>query len=140
MTVLINLVGEQPFPNLLVTRYEKPEGTVLVSTELTHSVARRLEGLLRSEIAVEHLRMDDPFDIPRIRESLREHLASLSICRARGSARASIAMNPAMETITKLPMSSCPSSSPLMTTCALMWGATSSSPRDRIWEIGSSVP
>lgn len=76
MTVLINLVGEQPVPNLLVTRYEKPEGTVLVSTERTRGVARRLERLLRPEITVEHLEIADPFDIPRIRGVLREHLAS----------------------------------------------------------------
>lgn len=74
MTIMVSLVGEQPIPNLLVVRHERPEGTVLVSTERTRNVAQRLESLLRPQIAVDHLRIADPFDLGQIRDSLREYL------------------------------------------------------------------
>jgi len=74
MTVMISLIGEQPIPNLLVLRHERPKEAVLVSTDHTHAVARRLEDLLRSEIAVDHLTIDDAFDIQKIRETLRKFL------------------------------------------------------------------
>lgn len=46
MTTMVNLIGEQPIPNLLPVRFSRPEQTLLVCTGRTEPVARRLQGLI----------------------------------------------------------------------------------------------
>lgn len=69
MTVMISLIGEQPIPNLLALRHEKPRGAALVSTQLTRHVAERLQGLMQQHTDTFHL-LVDPYDIQSIYKDL----------------------------------------------------------------------
>ena len=70
MTVMVSLIGEQPIPNLLVLRHEKPEKAVLVFTDLTKPVAERLQNLVEKDTKADCL-LVDPYDIRSIYEGLR---------------------------------------------------------------------
>jgi len=71
MSVMISLIGEQPIPNLLVLRHEKPEEAVLVFTDRTKPVAERLQKLLEQDTK-SYLLHSDPYDIRAIYENLNE--------------------------------------------------------------------
>ncbi len=73
--VLISLIGEQPVPNLLPIYHLKPEEVILVYTNFTQQVFKRLKRLLKPAISVnppkeEENQSVDPYDIPRIVNSL----------------------------------------------------------------------
>ena len=44
--LLVSLVGEQPIPNLLVMRQLQPQKHLLVYTQKTEAVARRLRQII----------------------------------------------------------------------------------------------
>lgn len=71
MTVMVSLIGEQPIPNLLVLRHQKPEEAVLVFTDRTKEVARRLQRLLENETEI-HFLYTDPYDIQKTYGDLTE--------------------------------------------------------------------
>lgn len=48
MRTLINLIGEQPFSNLLPIRYLKPDRTILLHTTKTEMVAQRVKLLVNN--------------------------------------------------------------------------------------------
>jgi hypothetical protein len=75
VTTMIALVGEQPIPNLLPVRYLRPEGLVLVYTERTKDVARRLQNLLQ-DTEIWPLSINDPYDIVAIRDSIHTAVAN----------------------------------------------------------------
>jgi len=75
MTTMVALVGEQPIPNLLPVRYLKPTALVLVYTERTKDVARRLQQLL-SEIEIVPLELLDAYHVAAIRERIRQSVAA----------------------------------------------------------------
>jgi hypothetical protein len=70
---MIALVGEQPIPNLLPIRYDKPAQVVLACTESTTEVSRRLEKVLRGGPQV-HLLLVSPFGIPATRTELENFI------------------------------------------------------------------
>lgn len=63
MTVLINLVGEQPLPNLLPVKLEQPDTVVLIHSTLTEKVAPRLEKLILGNV---HLYQVDAYNIGEV--------------------------------------------------------------------------
>ncbi|MDZ7339617.1 MAG: DUF1887 family CARF protein [candidate division KSB1 bacterium] len=69
---LILLVGEQLIPNLVSSRHLRPEVAVLVHTDRTRDIAKRLEGLLSGSRCL--LRNVDPYDLPRIQRALQDFL------------------------------------------------------------------
>ena len=69
--ILISLIGEQPVPNLLPIRYEKPQEVVLAYTDLTEKVFQRLKKLLEPDILVHPLEKADPYDIRVFQEQLQ---------------------------------------------------------------------
>jgi hypothetical protein len=71
--VMICLVGEQPMPNLLPIRYYSPEQVLLVYTEGTEEVKKRLETVLRRGPEVYTLEVS-PFDILDIRRTLDQFI------------------------------------------------------------------
>lgn len=80
---LILLIGEQPAPNLLPTRHLRPGTAVLVHTERTDDIAKRLQGMLEQENVGCLLCRADPYDLLAIRDSLQhfigEHLQGYEI-------------------------------------------------------------
>lgn len=52
MTVLVNLVGEQPLPNLLPIKLEQPDTVVLVHSTRTEKVAQRLKRLISGDVSL----------------------------------------------------------------------------------------
>ena len=48
MKILINLIGEQPIPNLLPILHFKPEKTIVLHTQKTMSVANRLKKIVNN--------------------------------------------------------------------------------------------
>ena len=40
--LMISFIGEQPIPNLIPVKFEKPEATLLVHTERTEGKAKRI--------------------------------------------------------------------------------------------------
>ena len=40
--LMISFIGEQPIPNLIPVKFEKPEATLLVHTERTEGKAERI--------------------------------------------------------------------------------------------------
>jgi hypothetical protein len=48
MKILINLIGEQPIPNLLPILHLKPEKTIVLYSEKTAKVARRLKNIVKN--------------------------------------------------------------------------------------------
>lgn len=71
MTVMVSLVGEQPIPNLLVLRDERPDEAVLVFTERTKPVADRLQSLVEKDTKPVPLPVA-PYDIRSIYEGLKD--------------------------------------------------------------------
>jgi len=70
---MICLVGEQPLPNLLPVRYDEPRHVVLVYTEGTEQVSKRLKKVFHGEALVYPLQVQ-PFDIPAIRHAMEEFI------------------------------------------------------------------
>ncbi|MCS7177921.1 MAG: DUF1887 family CARF protein [Anaerolineae bacterium] len=70
---MIHLVGEQPAPILLPTRYLNPDVTVLVHTEHTRGIAQRLADVLDSDSNC-LLHCVSPYDLPGIQISLQRFL------------------------------------------------------------------
>lgn len=68
--VMISLIGEQPIPNLLPIRYEKPDRVILVYTDYTKNGFERLKNHLGDDL-VEPLKVDSPYDIFAIQEDLK---------------------------------------------------------------------
>lgn len=68
MSTLLSLVGEQPMPILLPSRFLQPERTLLVCTERSRSVAARLLRLLPNAVCEEM----DPYELPTILARLAE--------------------------------------------------------------------
>ena len=68
MTTLLSLVGEQPMPVLLPDRFLRPERTLLIGTERSRPVAKRLLHLLPHATIEE----TDPYDLPKILMRLAE--------------------------------------------------------------------
>ncbi|MCB0256078.1 MAG: DUF1887 family protein [Anaerolineae bacterium] len=62
MTTLLSLIGEQPMPALLPNRFLRPNHTLLICTERTEPVARRISRL------IDHSRIEktDPYDLTTI--------------------------------------------------------------------------
>ncbi|GIW90412.1 MAG: hypothetical protein KatS3mg109_0844 [Pirellulaceae bacterium] len=71
-TALILLVGEQPLPNLLPTRHINPAMVVLVHTDRTEEIAKRLKGLLSAE---KLLCQVEPYDLLKIKQTLQDFLS-----------------------------------------------------------------
>lgn len=73
-TAMILLVGEQPAPNLLPTRWLKPNAAVLVYTNRTQRVAENLRNLLETD----HdclLCLVPPYNIPEIQGEVQRFLS-----------------------------------------------------------------
>jgi hypothetical protein len=66
MTTLINLIGEQPIPNLLSVLYLKPDETKILFSSTTEKVARRIERLIPN--CSKHI--IEPYNIQEIKSSL----------------------------------------------------------------------
>ena len=73
--VMIALVGEQPIPNLLPIRHEKPDEVILVYTDRTEKGFERLKDLL-VDTRVEPLKIESPYDIFKIQQDLRGFIDS----------------------------------------------------------------
>jgi len=71
MKVMISIIGEQPIPNLLALRYERPTESVLIFTDFTRSTAERLHNLITKDSQC-YLLQTDPYDIQSIYKDLRE--------------------------------------------------------------------
>lgn len=79
-TALIHLVGEQPIPNLLVTRHINPGVVVLVHTERTKQVAERLRNMLSKYTC--YVCPVDPYNLPVIQHTLQQFIdQQLANCR-----------------------------------------------------------
>lgn len=59
MTTLINLIGEQPIPNLLPVLFLKPDRTIMLFTDTTEKTANRIKKL----VDYSELMKIDPYDI-----------------------------------------------------------------------------
>lgn len=75
MTLMVALVGDQPLPNLLPVRYYHPDKVLLVYTQRTEPVYRRLEATLRQEAAVYGLQTD-AYNIAAVIHALDDNLGS----------------------------------------------------------------
>jgi hypothetical protein len=72
--LLLSLVGEQPIPNLLASRYLKPEHDLLVYTRHTASVASRLRRALSGDEDLSGDLLTDAYDFPCITADLHQRL------------------------------------------------------------------
>jgi hypothetical protein len=72
MVVLIQLVGDQPLPNLLPPLYLKPDRTILVYTSRTEEVKQNIESVVGSCQSL----LCDAYDIERLVKDLRNEIAS----------------------------------------------------------------
>lgn len=73
--LLVSLVGEQPIPNLLPIRYLKPDENLLVYTQRTEAVARRLQRILAGTSDLKaHLNVLDPYNYSQLHSALRKRL------------------------------------------------------------------
>jgi hypothetical protein len=68
MTILINLVGEQPLPNLMPVALEDPRVVVLIHSDFTEQVAGKLGNLMGAEV-ISHC--VDAYDIAETETYLR---------------------------------------------------------------------
>jgi hypothetical protein len=73
--VMYSLVGEQPLPNLLPIRFLAPAATVLVHTDRTERVSKRLSKLLP---ATQLLKVD-PYDIAQIEKLILDGISASQI-------------------------------------------------------------
>lgn len=69
---MISFLGEQPIPNLLPIRYYRPEQVLLVYTEHTELVGRRLQPLIGADVV---LCKTDPYEIRRIDGDVEQAVA-----------------------------------------------------------------
>ncbi len=68
MKVLINLIGEQPIPNLLPILFFKPDKTIILYSEKTAKVARRIKRLSKANCEKFEI---DAYDLNSINEVLK---------------------------------------------------------------------
>lgn len=71
MTTMIALVGEQPLPNFIPIRTEKPSAALFVYTDRTQRVYKQLEVALSQETSVFGLQTD-AYNIPTIEQAVRD--------------------------------------------------------------------
>ncbi len=71
MTVLVQLIGGQPLPNLLPVLHLEPDETILVCTPQTDEVKRRLESVIGSCKTI----CCDAYDIESLTKALLDELA-----------------------------------------------------------------
>lgn len=76
MSLLLSLIGEQPIPNLLPIRQDRPPRTLLVHTALTRAVAERIKTIIHKETTA-HLCQVHPYDLSSIQQTLAQKLADL---------------------------------------------------------------
>lgn len=76
-TVMIALIGEQPIPNLLPIRYEKPDRVMLVYTDRTEKSYERLKDLLGAA-KIDPLKIQSPYDIFSILRDIRISINDMS--------------------------------------------------------------
>jgi len=72
--VMISLIGEQPIPNLLPIRQDRPGKVLLAYTERTREVCDRLERILRRGGIEVHLLLVLPAHIVQTREALKREI------------------------------------------------------------------
>jgi hypothetical protein len=70
--VMIALVGEQPIPNLLPVRHDKPNRVILVHTQRTRLVSQRLTSLLGDAVVTLEV---TPYDIMAIQQALKQFIS-----------------------------------------------------------------
>lgn len=68
--------GEQPIPNLLPIRHNRPAEVLLVYTALTQRVSDRLKRIIEPETTV-HLCQVHPYDIPAIQQAIEQKVQAL---------------------------------------------------------------
>ncbi|MEW6276206.1 MAG: DUF1887 family CARF protein [Bacillota bacterium] len=75
--VMISLIGEQPIPNLLPVLYDRPRLVILVYTERTMPLSKRLKLLLEGqEMLAEMIPGSvDPYDMIKIQLALEEFIS-----------------------------------------------------------------
>lgn len=67
---MVALIGEQPIPNLLPIKYERPESALLVRTARTKPVSQRLEKVLKNNTLIYFCEVDDPYSIADVYQQL----------------------------------------------------------------------
>lgn len=75
-TRMIALVGEQPIPNLLPIKYDKPAEVLLVRTTRTNPVSERLQSVLANETLI-HFCDVEPYDMATIYRSVNHKIEAL---------------------------------------------------------------
>ena len=75
---MVALIGEQPIPNLLPIRHDKPESVLLVRTIRTKDVSERLKKVLQADTHVEFCEVSDPYDLTKTRSKIQEDLRRLN--------------------------------------------------------------
>ncbi len=68
--ILINLIGEQPIPNLLPILYLKPDDNILLYSTTTEKAAKRLERLIKIKKKI----LIDPYDIQEIMNEVNKNV------------------------------------------------------------------
>ncbi len=71
---MVLLVGEQPAPNLLPVRHERPQDALLVYTRRTKRIATNLRKILGEDCVCSELETD-PYSISGIHQTLRQRLS-----------------------------------------------------------------
>ncbi len=67
MRVLINLIGQQPIPNLLLPLFIKPDKNILLYTDTTEMVAARVNKLLNNSVKVKI----EPYEFAKALEDIK---------------------------------------------------------------------
>ncbi len=67
---MISLIGEQPIPNILPVKAERPEEVILAYTERTRTLSQRLEKILANTASVKRIEIP-AYDIPQIAARFR---------------------------------------------------------------------
>ncbi|MCS7222131.1 MAG: DUF1887 family CARF protein [Anaerolineae bacterium] len=80
--IAISLIGEQPIPNLLPLLYLRPYMAILVYSDRTEKVTRRLQRLLGRHDIKTHTLCTDAYDIQKIQANLQEFLTSQRLEKA----------------------------------------------------------
>jgi len=73
MLTLINLIGEQPIPNLLPVRHLQPEKTVMFYTDTTERTVKRIQKLVENS----SVHKIDPYDFNKIIEGLEKVIGKI---------------------------------------------------------------
>jgi hypothetical protein len=74
---LVSLIGEQPIPNLLPVRSLKPDETLLVYTQRTEAVARRLRKLISNDDDLNADLRVEPYEMEKTLQKLQQRLQNL---------------------------------------------------------------